>query len=262
MSVSAEHGPSASRSFVSGPYRIGEDEIGVVLPERGPCGREGSPCHLRRRCRRWRKTGPSWGWVAVVECVVHGQAFTLYPPGHVPYGRVPWVDLAPDGSEPTRGQGEEAAPPPVTLFTAASDAAQETVWPRDSAPEPPGAVRSTQRRRLLRAAELFGLVEGGGSKPETVAGATGLPAGEIVEAACALRGPVSLVVLGRRVTGFLHRLVRLAGRAVMDRLALLGHLAGLFGPPHRVEGPGSELLEIGRPFWRTQGTGTTGPPPP
>ena len=48
----------------------------------------------------------------------------------------------------------------------------------------------------------------------------------------------------------------------MDRLAVLGHLAGLWGPTYRWW-PGSKTLrELGRPFWREAVPGTEGFPAP
>ena len=35
----------------------------------------------------------------VPRCRVHGRAFTVYPPGHTPYGRLPLLKIALDGTE-------------------------------------------------------------------------------------------------------------------------------------------------------------------
>jgi len=64
-----------------------------------------------------------------MRCEVHGRrGFTLYPPGHVPYGRKAIATVSPDGqcwrSGPERFCG--------TVFEAALDAAQGQAWPRES----------------------------------------------------------------------------------------------------------------------------------
>jgi hypothetical protein len=46
-----------------------------------------APCHLWVDHQRARKTGPCFQ-LTVVHCGLHRRAFTLYPPGHVPYGRI------------------------------------------------------------------------------------------------------------------------------------------------------------------------------
>lgn len=261
MEVSAQSAPRASRPFVTTPHDA-SPEAGLfsVVPERGPCWDGAIPCRIRRHHRRRRKTGPPWGWVDVASCAVHRVAFTIYPPGHVPYGRVALVDLAPDGSEHrsdvTRaGTAAEAeAEATAVLFAAANDARDGRRWPRDDAPDPPGAVRSSQRRRVARAATLFGLVTGKPPEASTSAAVTELPEGRLVEFAAKLSTSRSLVEWGKTVARVLGDLVKRAGRALMDRLAVLGHVAGFWGRPYRWRslarpGPG-QLIELGRAFSR------------
>jgi len=205
---------------------------------------------------RQRKTGIPWGFLAFVTCSVHGTSYTLYPPGHVPYGRTPWVPLGPDGSALEQGEGEEACPPSSGYFAAAQDAAAGERWPVDTSPNPPDAVRSTQRRRLARAEGILGLDEDLPLGPEAVAEVTHLPQGELLHVVKRLAHTRDLVHRGREVHGLIVRLVRLAGRALMDRLAVLGHLAGLWGHPYRWRPSASALLELGRPFWREGPLGT------
>ena len=57
------------------------------FPCRGPCSSwDERPCRLASDHDRERKTGPCFP-IRVMRCRVHGHGFTLYPPGHVPYGR-------------------------------------------------------------------------------------------------------------------------------------------------------------------------------
>ncbi len=226
------------------PYALTErDALEALLPRRGPCGldRPGEPCRIGLHHVRRRKTGPSWGWVAVATCLTHGLSFTIYPPGHVPYGRVPFVDLAPDGTE------KRSTREPETIFAAAAEAAAGKRWPADTATAP-GGVRSTQRRRVTRAAGILGLV---GDEPghALAAGVAHVPGGLLAEAVRRLAGGCDLTRMGQEVTRVLRDLAGRSGRALMDRLAVLGHLAGLWGRPFRWALRAGRLLALGRPFW-------------
>ena len=74
-----------------------------------------------------------------MRCRVHRHGFTLYPPGHVPYGRKRLAAMACDGSleqseEKTDGEGSSEVPVKVerfrgTYFEAALEAAAGKAWP-------------------------------------------------------------------------------------------------------------------------------------
>jgi hypothetical protein len=228
----------------------------AVIPDRGPCWRVGSSCQIKILHCRGRKTGIPWGSVAVAACKVHGgPALTLYPPGCVPYGREPWVELGPDGSALEQGEGEEACPTSSGYFDAVKDAADGKRWPVDSAPRPPDAVRTTQRRRMARAAAILGLEGDLPPEAEAVADVTHLPAGDLLGALHRLARARDLVRRGREIWNLFTQVTGLAGRVLMDRLAVLGHLAGLWGPVYRWRPHASALLELGRPFWREAALG-------
>jgi hypothetical protein len=273
VGVSPQAAPRARRPFVSTPHHTAHGRVEAVVPKSGPCGDDGdggAPCRIGRHHQRRRKTGPAWGFVEVAYCAEHELAFTLYPPGHVPYGRVPWVDLAPDGSEVQRKAvaAPGPAPPPVppssspSLFTAAADAAAGERWQRDTAPDPPDAVLSTQRRRVTRAAGVFGLVAGLPPGAQSVAAVTQVPAGQLAEAAGGLTAERGLCVWGREVTRVLAEIAARAGRVLMDRLAVLGHLAGLWGRPYRFLPRNGRLFALGRAFWTGAAPGMRGQAPP
>ncbi len=98
--------------------------------------------------QRKRTTGPGHP-LAVVRCVDHQRAFTLYPPGHVPYGRQAIISASVEGdlsSEPLR----------ETIFAAAKDAAAAEPWPSESPAEDPRR-RRTQGRHLQLTAQLMGV---------------------------------------------------------------------------------------------------------
>jgi len=225
--------------------------MAAVIPARGPCwkGSGEEPCSIGLDHKRRRKTGPQHGWVAVMRCSRHALAFTAYPAGHVPYGRAPLVVLAPDGSDVAGGVLSGA-------MAAAKDAREGRLWPREEAVD---AVQATQRRRVLEAATLLGLAA---SEPDAAIAAAvlHLPTGRLVEVARRLSEVRDLVTWGCEVSGLVETLARRGGRWLMDRFAVLGHLAGRWGRPWRwVSQGGARLLPLGRPFWPA-GTRSGKPP--
>lgn len=119
-------------------------------------GRPGA-CRLRIDHFRERKTGPCCA-LAVLVCAVHRLGFTLYPPGHVPYGRVAVAPLGIDGEvvlEPQpAGRPGACVAWGLTLFRAALDAAGGVAWPRANVPGEPRRWWRTQGRYLQRGARL------------------------------------------------------------------------------------------------------------
>ena len=77
--------------------------VPVALPERCLLSLDGAvgTCRVSEAFWRDRLTGPRHP-LLVVRCRTHGVAFTLYPPGYVPYGRVPVVCRVDDGSDVDR----------------------------------------------------------------------------------------------------------------------------------------------------------------
>jgi hypothetical protein len=241
-------GPSAS-PFVTTPYFVSETGVAAVVPARGPCWRDETPCAIGLHHKRRRKTGPPWGWVAVMLCAVHAHAFTVYPAGHVPYGREPFVALAPDGSEVRSSE-------PGGFLSAAAAARKGNRWPRDGATAP-DAVRTTQRRRVQEAATLLGLAAGA-TTPAVAAAVLHLPEGRLVETERRLSESRDLATWGREVSDLVCVLARRGGRWLMDRFAVLGHLAGWWGKPWRWVQRVGRLLALGEVFW----PGTRGRAPP
>jgi hypothetical protein len=239
---------------VTTPYRVSETDLVAEKPARGPCW-DGTACRVGLNHRRRRKAGPPWGWVAVMRCAAHRCAFTVYPPGHVPYGPVPVVLLAPDGGPAVSVADDDAA---EGLFVAALDTTRKEprLWPRAEAE---GATRTTQVRRVERGAALLGLLEGQGAGASVVAAAGHTPCGALVETSRDLAAASGLLGRGPLVATSFRELVKRAGRAVMDRLAVLGHLAGLWGEPYRWEPTRGRLLALGRAFWTRPPAGTSGP---
>lgn len=161
--------PLRAADFATAPYT--PDAEGVLLPQVLPTSclatrrPDEEPCRIRVHHRRGRKTGPQFP-VTVLCCRTHRGAFTLYPPGHFPYGRRTLAPLSPSG-DILRDLEEPGQPSwQGTLFAAAVDAAEGQPWPREppGVGEPEGSEQSvhgghwnTQRRHLEEAASLFGL---------------------------------------------------------------------------------------------------------
>ena len=96
------------------------------------------PCQVGGAGWRARSTGPRHP-LRVVRCRVHEIAFTLYPVGHVPYGR-----------EPVLGEPGEAGEIDTksSLVGAAIAAIRKERWPEELIFDEPGPVQRTQRRRV------------------------------------------------------------------------------------------------------------------
>lgn len=144
-------GGVAARIFAVVEYRFcGEDQAPVpVIPSWCPSGGLGGGCDLRVHGYRERKTGPQHP-LAVVSCSAHETGFfTLYPPGHVPYGRQPLVQ----GHEVGELRWQD------TPFQAALDAARGERWSTQSLADDPRR-RRTQGRHLEVIERLMGIHPG------------------------------------------------------------------------------------------------------
>lgn len=128
-------GPLRQRPFIVTPY-VAAPGGGLVAELPAVClrGADGDErrCSLSIHHHRERKTGPRHP-LTVVSCRTHRICFTLYPPGHRPWGRQPLVRLAPDGKELAGGTSPKAAFAD-TPFDAAIDASR---GPRLGARVPP-----------------------------------------------------------------------------------------------------------------------------
>ncbi len=103
------------RPFLCAPY-VTEQE-GRLRPVEGidrcPLATVGETCGLRKHDFRDRKTGPEFA-LRILYCRRHRHYFTVYPPGHVPYGRQAIAPLDEQGRVVAPGQ--EAARWRSTLF--------------------------------------------------------------------------------------------------------------------------------------------------
>lgn len=129
-----------------------------VLPSHCVFAARAETCSIFVDHYRSRKTGPRFP-VAVVGCSKHPQGrYTLYPPGHYPYGYEQLVPYSPSGQllvdATTRQPPWEA-----TIFAAAVDAAGGERWPSESRwfQRYDPRRRRTQDRRLELAGRLMGV---------------------------------------------------------------------------------------------------------
>lgn len=127
----------------------------AVLPRRCVWAEGSEGCRVRVDHYRVRKTGPRHA-VAVVGCAVHARGrYTLYPPGHFPYGREA-VTLCSASGAVLLEVGRRRPAWAATLFGAALDAAAGLWWPSDS-PWEDARRRRTQGRRLEFGGRLVGV---------------------------------------------------------------------------------------------------------
>lgn len=199
-------------------------------------------------------------------CSTHGHGFTVYPLGHVPYGRRLVAPVSEDGSllrraadetpEDTRGDLSWEQ----TVFVAAVDAARGVCWPRsrwpwDEGPRPdptlPG-LWATQQRWMLRSAALLGIAPGlEASAREQLAWQLDVPSLVLIEGARSFieaRGYQARGVVISRVLRQLPPRPCLAGD-----LVAAGHVAGLWGRPSRWD-PGGARVDGRHRLFRTAGT--------
>jgi len=243
------------RAFVVTAYRAGPDgRFEPDIPTQGVCAEQDRhPCKLNVNHRRERSSGPCFP-LTVLRCRPHKRSFTLYPPGHVPYGRIAIAPVAPDAS-PIRGK-EQAERYGGTLFEASLDACERKPWHR----EHDGSTErwwGTQLRRLALAAQLLALAPGVASRRrEEVAEIVGVDLLLLREQAEKMRHAQGYQQRGAAVRQVLDAMPQ--GSFLPERLLECGYLAGRWGAPYRWL-PQSATLR--RQAFRAAGTQRSPRPP-
>ena len=223
-------------SFIVTPYSASKD--GRMIPARPTvCPRttpDEPPCHLVVDHWRDRATGPCFP-LLVLCCTTHGRAFTLYPPGHVPYGRVVIAPVASDGTDlggaldPAVDQAERFR---GTIFDAALDAAAGHPWAREYTGESDwtGPWWGGMRRRLDMLLACLGLAPDlDPAERQKRARALDLDLLPLIEASRLLAAHPGYRQRGQAVTAILGELAK--GLCIFERLLLAGYLAGLWAEP-------------------------------
>ena len=151
--IAVNHAPSGV--YVISPYSIDSEGKAIPeLPQSCPyC--DGQSCKIVVDHLRERKTGPPFS-LYVVRCEEHKVGFTLYPPGYYPYSR---HTLAPVDAEGNQLSSSDNDIPLFagTLFEAATDAADDILWPSESEDGSFDPRLSTQVRHLQRSASLLAI---------------------------------------------------------------------------------------------------------
>jgi hypothetical protein len=228
------------------PYSVGADgALVAAMPCSCPWHAAGDgACNLWVDHHRDRKTGPCFA-LAVVRCGPHRHAFTLYPPGHVPYGRDAVAPVSADGAlvhdAPSAEESKPSEPPLAwtgTVFGAALDAAAGRPWPRRH----PARWR-TQGRALVRGARLVGIAprpRGDALRHrERMARRLGVPTLGLIAGARRWDEARGYRARGAAIVSILDELER--ARTLADRMLSAGAVAELWGRAIRWE-PASQVL--------------------
>jgi hypothetical protein len=173
------------------------------VPGQCPWRSADADCVISVHSLRERKSGPTHP-LAICRCLTHDIAFTVYPPGFVPYARRTLL-----GGEPS------TAP---SFREVAADAAAGQAWPRAA---PGGSDRwwSTQIRVVER---LFHAVGGRPDHHEAIAVAIG--------------ASLTLLTAAHRDAGFRSRgqaaldVVEMLGTEPLEKVLLAGFLTSAWGP--------------------------------
>lgn len=245
MDVCHNSRPLARRSFIVTAYQGCLDgTLRPHMPDRCVEASEGGvACDLHAHHWRERKTGPQFP-LLVVRCETHGVAFTLYPPGHVPYGRMAVAAVDAQGKPLHRADDTTIIPQlawELTFFGAAQDAAKRVAWSRSGYDEAEfrGSWR-TQGRYIAQAAELLGLT---GAEQPLLVGVLGVSALGQREAAAKYRGAEGYETRGRAVCTIVDELGFVHGN-LLDMILRAGFAARRWGRAHRWDERLGQLQEV------------------
>jgi len=189
-----------------------------------------------------------------MRCRRHGQAFTLYPPGHVPYGRRLVAPVGPDGKlldpDPETATLDRWR---ATALAAPIDLSEGSRWPRSWERTDADAGRpehTTQWRRTRRLARLVGVA------PSLADGRRHAVAVALAVPTLVLREQAERAVGTRALAIAIAAVIALVGRAhALEGVLAAGVETELWGPVHRWDPTRRSLRPIRVP------SGTTRAPP-
>jgi hypothetical protein len=202
----------------------GEGTAPTPVSERVRCPAEkDASCSISKDGHRRRRTGPGFA-LQVMKCETHGH-FTVYPMGHVPYGRTAVAPVSVAG-DPVRA-GATSTPLAQwrqTVFEA-SAAASGPRWHREL-----GRADAVQRRQTAKAGSILGLSPDiDRTVAERICGALSLPGLDHDKARrdyAAARGHLDRA---RAIVPLLQLLV--VDGSFCARILRAGFLAGVWGRP-------------------------------
>jgi hypothetical protein len=190
-----------------------------------------------------------------MRCLTHRRGFTLYPFGHIPYGRKAVAPVAPDGS-PVRGRDAIQE----TVFSVAADAAAGRPWQRDWAAAVDRPWWPTMVRQLAMLSKWLGVdPELSDEVREERAADLRIDLLPLVEAEREISTAPGYRSRGRAVMRVLGE-IRDAPDLLV-RLLRAGHAAGLFGAALLHTGKGRPLRSVLRER-RAEGDRTRARDPP
>lgn len=193
-------------------------------------------CVLTVHHRRERKTGPQIP-VTVLQCRTHRRAFTLYPLGHVPYGRLAVAPVGLDGQvvRSTDGQVVRSTEPEPEVGEPSPPAWRATVFASAFAAIEEKTVKLTDSRwwatdvpeQLAHGATLLGVHPDLLAKEaDAIAFRLEIPRLVLRQAADAYERGRGRAARGRVLVGVLGQL---GDTCLLDRLLAAGACAGCWG---------------------------------
>jgi hypothetical protein len=164
-----------------------------------------------------------------MRCAAHRKGFTIYPPGHVPYGQKPVAPVAPDGSWIAGGSGAKRFA--GTCFDAALDAADDHLWPHASYEGNLDLRFGTQLRHLDRLSQLLAI------KPdidqyvrEEAANILSVPGQVLHDSTGLVQGQSGCRTLGTAICNVLETIAQTS--TLFERIAEAGAVATLWPVPY------------------------------
>lgn len=165
-----------------------------------------------------------------MRCHTHGRGFTVYPPGHFPYGRTPLAPVTADGRWVMGSEAVGAQRFQGTLFDAALDACRGRAWPKESYDGDPKPRFPTQLRHLNRTASLLSVHPRVGSgERETAAAILPVPGQVLHDGAALIECQPHYRNWGQAICCVLDALA--GGPFLFERLAECGARVGLWPLP-------------------------------